>query len=110
MALRGAKGTARLDGEGYTLGEQIQYTDIWANDNYLQFMFERFLLLAQLLRENGTLYVHCDWKRIHHFRCMLDEVLGVDTSKNEVVWHYQNKRRFQPVAATSSANFSDGVI
>jgi len=33
VSLRGAKGTAKIDGESYTLGEQIQYTDIWANDN-----------------------------------------------------------------------------
>ena len=33
VSLRGPKGTAKLDGESYTLGEQIQYTDIWANDN-----------------------------------------------------------------------------
>jgi hypothetical protein len=32
VSLRGAKGTAKIDGEGYTLGEQIQCTDIWAND------------------------------------------------------------------------------
>lgn len=37
VTLRGAKGTAKIDGETYTLGEQIQYADIWANDNYLQF-------------------------------------------------------------------------
>jgi hypothetical protein len=34
VTLRGAKGTTTIDGETYTLGEQIQYTDIWANDNY----------------------------------------------------------------------------
>lgn len=34
VSLRGPKGTAKLDGESYTLGEQVQYTDIWANDNY----------------------------------------------------------------------------
>lgn len=39
VELRGPKGKVKLDGEGYTLGEQIQYTDIWANDNYLQFMY-----------------------------------------------------------------------
>jgi len=49
VSLRGAKGTAKLDGESYTLGEQIQYTDIWANDNYLQFMYERLLLIKELL-------------------------------------------------------------
>lgn len=34
VSLRGPKGTAQLDGEGYTLGEQLQYTDIWANDTW----------------------------------------------------------------------------
>ena len=45
VSLRGPKGTVKLDGETYTLGEQVQYTDIWANDNYLQFMYERLLLV-----------------------------------------------------------------
>ena len=38
----------RLEGEEYTLGEQIQYTDIWGNDNYLQFMYERLLLAKRI--------------------------------------------------------------
>ncbi|MCC7033497.1 MAG: site-specific DNA-methyltransferase, partial [Acidobacteria bacterium] len=41
VSLRGPKGSMKVDGETYSLGEQIQYTDIWANDNYLQFMYER---------------------------------------------------------------------
>jgi hypothetical protein len=53
VQLRGPTGTARLDGESYTLGEQIQYTDIWANDTYLQFMYERLLLLKELLGAAG---------------------------------------------------------
>ena len=44
-----------IDGEGYYLGEQIQYTDIWTNDNYLQFMYERLLLLKELLSDDGIL-------------------------------------------------------
>ncbi len=53
VQLRGAKGTTKVDGEEYTLGEQIQYEDIWANDNYLQFMYERLLMLKELLAEDG---------------------------------------------------------
>ena len=49
-----------MKGEGYTLGEQVQYTDIWANDNYLQFMYERLLMLKELLAEDGSIYFHCD--------------------------------------------------
>jgi hypothetical protein len=71
VSLRGAKGTAKLDGESYTLGEQIQYTDIWANDNYLQFMYERLLLLKELLAEDGSIYLHCDAARSYLLRCLL---------------------------------------
>jgi len=60
VSLRGAKGTAKIDGEGYTLGEQIQYTDIWANDNYLQFMYERLLLLRELLAPTGSIVLHAN--------------------------------------------------
>lgn len=63
VQLRGASGSARLDGETYTLGEQIQYTDIWANDTYLQFMYERLLLIKELLADGGAAYLHCDPSR-----------------------------------------------
>ncbi|MBI3104690.1 MAG: site-specific DNA-methyltransferase, partial [Candidatus Rokubacteria bacterium] len=86
VTLRGPKGTAKLDGEAYTLGEQIQYTDIWANDNYLQFMYERLLLLKELLAEDGSVYLHCDWHRNHQLRCVMDEVFGAERLVNEIVW------------------------
>src|SRR3989304_203015 len=47
IALRGMSGATKIEGENYDLGEQIQYGDIWTNDNYLQFMFERLLLLKE---------------------------------------------------------------
>ncbi|MHB1095200.1 MAG: site-specific DNA-methyltransferase [Gemmatimonadaceae bacterium] len=63
----------------------MQYTDIWANDNYLQFMYERLILLKELLSPNGVLWLHCDWHRNHYIRMLLDEVLG-DQLRNEIVW------------------------
>ena len=86
VSLRGATGTAKLDGETYTLGEQVQYTDIWANDNYLQFMYERLMLLKELLAEDGSIYLHCDWHKSHHLRCLMDEVFGAENCLNELVW------------------------
>ncbi len=86
VSLRGPKGTAKFDGETYTLGEQIQYTDIWANDNYLQFMFERLMLLKELLAANGAIYLHCDPSRNSFLRLLLDEVFGPDAFVNEVIW------------------------
>ena len=86
VELRGVKGTAKMEGENYTLGEQIQYTDIWANDNYLQFMYERFMILRELLAEDGTIWVHCDWRKNHHLRMLMEEVLGANSFRAQVSW------------------------
>jgi len=86
VQLRGAKGTVKIDGEDYTLGEQVQYSDIWANDNYLQFMYERLSLLRDLLAEGGSLWLHCDWHRSHTLRIVAEEVFGEEALVNEIVW------------------------
>lgn len=91
VQLRGKGGSTKLEGEEYTLGEQIQYTDIWANDNYLQFMYERLLMQKELLANDGVLVLHCDWKKSHHLRCLLDEVFGQGQFKNEIYWYFYNK-------------------
>ena len=91
VELRGPKGKVKLEGEGYTLGEQIQYTDIWANDNYLQFMYERLLLLKELMAPESIIVLHCDWKKSHHLRCVMDEVFGSQSFQNEVYWYFYNK-------------------
>jgi DNA modification methylase len=88
VSLRGPSGTARIDGEAYTLGEQIQYTDIWANDNYLQFMYERLLLLKELMTDSASLVVHCDWNVVHLLRCLLDEIFLPHNLVNEIIWHH----------------------
>ncbi len=92
VQLRGASGTVRLDGESHTLGEQIQYTDIWANDTYLQFMYERLLLIKELMSDSASLWLHCDWNRSHYLRLLLDEVMGPDAMRNEVVWQRTSAR------------------
>lgn len=86
ISLRGAKGTAKLDGESYTLGEQIQYTDIWANDNYLQFMYERLSILKELLSESGSLFLHCDDQKNYLLRAVMDEIFGANNFRNEIIW------------------------
>ena len=86
VQLRGPKGTIKIDGEDYALGEQVQYTDIWSNDNYLQFMYERLLMLRELLADGGTLWMHCDWHRSHLLRLVVEEVFGEGSLMNEIVW------------------------
>ena len=87
ISLRGVKGTAKIEGERYTLGEQIQYTDIWINDNYFQFLYERFQILKELLSETGHILVQADDKRGHYIKIILDEIFGPENYINDIVWH-----------------------
>lgn len=69
--------------------EEKQYTDIWTNDEYLQFMYERLILCRELLSETGSIYLHCDWHKSHLLRCLLDAVFGLQNFRNEIVWENQ---------------------
>lgn len=48
---------------GYSAFEEKQYTDIWTNDEYLQFIYERLVLARELLSGDGSIDVHCDWHK-----------------------------------------------
>lgn len=83
----------KLKGVGDTVSdisafEEKQYGDIWTNDEYLQFMYERFILLRELLSETGTIVVHLDYHKCHHIRLVMDEVFGADNFRNEIIWTY----------------------
>lgn len=69
--------------------EEKQYGDIWTNDEYLQFMFERLIIMRDLLSEHGSIYIHCDWHKSHHIRLLMDEVFGVNNFVNEITWLYK---------------------
>lgn len=66
--------------------EDKQYTDIWTNDEYLQFMYERLILCRELLAENGSIYLHMDEKRSHYLKCIMDEVFGSENFQREIIW------------------------
>lgn len=68
--------------------EEKQYGDIWTNDEYLQFMYERLILMRELLSDKGTLYLHCDWHKSHLLRCLLEEIFGNNMFINEIIWNY----------------------
>ena len=73
--------------------EEKQYGDIWSNDEYLQFMYERLTIMKELLSQTGSIYVHCDWHRSAYIRLLLDEVFGPDRFRNEIVWSYFGFKR-----------------
>ncbi|MEW5571482.1 DNA methyltransferase [Rossellomorea marisflavi] len=66
--------------------EEIQYTDMWSNDEYLQFMYERLILMRELLSDRGTIYIHCDYRKLHHLKCIMDEIFGAINYRSEIIW------------------------
>ena len=81
------KGIGKAESDSSSF-EEKQYGDIWTNDEYLQFMYERLTILRELLSDTGCIYLHCDWHKAHHLRMLMDEVFGPDKFVNEVIWHY----------------------
>lgn len=67
------------------------FTDKLAGAKYLEFLRKRLVLLKELLSEDGSIYVHLDWKRQSHIRVLMDEVFGESSFRNEIHWYYYNK-------------------
>lgn len=78
----------QVEGVQESILEEKQYTDIWENDEYLQFMYERLLLLKELLSDEGSIYLHCDWHRGAYLKIIMDEIFGEDNLRNEIIWCY----------------------
>jgi site-specific DNA-methyltransferase (adenine-specific)/adenine-specific DNA-methyltransferase len=65
-----------------------EYRDTWDDDAYLQFMYERLIALRDLLADDGSIYLHCDFRKAHLLRCLMDEVFGAERMLNEIIWFY----------------------
>ena len=85
IEIRGIR-TAESDSNSF---EEKQYCDIWNNDEYLQFMYERLNIMYSLLSDTGSIYVHCDYRMTAYLRLILDEIFGPSGFKNEIIWSYK---------------------
>jgi len=88
VELRGLKET-RTNIDDADLLQQTMYFDMWKNDAYLQFMYERLILLKELLSETGSIYVHLDWHVGHYVKLLMDEIFGQDNFVNEIIWFFK---------------------
>jgi DNA modification methylase len=71
--------------------EEIAYRDTWGKgtDSFISMIYERLVLMHDLLTEDGSIYVHCDWRVNSLIRLVLDEVFGNQRFNNDIVWHYE---------------------
>jgi adenine-specific DNA-methyltransferase len=68
--------------------EEIAYRDTWGRgaDSFTSMIYERLLLMRDLLADDGSIYVHCDWRVNSYMRLALEEVFGASNFINEVIW------------------------
>ena len=68
--------------------EEKQYGDIWTNDEYLQFIYERLVIMKELLSSSGSIYIHLDYHKVYYIKAIMDEVFGIDNFQNDIIWRY----------------------
>jgi len=75
--------------------EEIAYRDTWGKgaDSFIAMIYERLKLMHDLLAEDGSIYVHCDWRVSAFMRMSLDEIFGKDSFRNEIIWYYSTLGR-----------------
>lgn len=76
---------------------KIAYTDTLRGPEFISFLKERVKLIHQLLSENGSLYLHIDYKIGHYVKVMLDEVFGIDNFRNDITRIKCNPKNFERV-------------
>ena len=71
-----------------TILEEIAYRDTWGKgaDSFISMIYERLVLMRDLLAEDGSIFVHCDWRVSGYLRLVLDEVFGKENFINEITW------------------------
>jgi site-specific DNA-methyltransferase (adenine-specific)/adenine-specific DNA-methyltransferase len=73
--------------------EEIAYRDTWGNgqDSFMSMIYQRLILMRNLLAEDGSIFVHCDWRLNSNIRLIMDEIFGKENFQNEIIWYYRNK-------------------
>jgi adenine-specific DNA-methyltransferase len=75
--------------------EELAYRDTWGKglDSFLQMMYDRLVLMRELLSDKGSIYVHLDYRTSHYVKIILDEIFGIDNYRNEIIWCYTSASR-----------------
>ncbi|MFC4244148.1 DNA-methyltransferase [Gryllotalpicola reticulitermitis] len=77
-------------------GDLLGYDDVF--DDYWAFLEPRLVEAWRLLAEDGTLYLHLDYREAHYAKVLLDALFGRECFINELIWAYdygaKSKRRW----------------
>lgn len=66
--------------------DQKAYQDKIAGAQFIEFIRKRLIFIRELLCENGSVFVHLDYKKSHYIKCICDEVFGESNFRSEIIW------------------------
>jgi len=75
--------------------DEIAYSDELKGAEFLEFIRERLILAKELLSDNGSIYLHIDYKIGHYIKIIMDEVFGVGNFKNDITRVKCNPKNFE---------------
>ena len=94
--------------------EQIAYRDTWGRgaDSFIAMIYERLILMRDLMHSEGSIYVHCDWRVNFYVRSVLHEVFGTPQFRAQITWKRTSSHsdsKFFPYVADTILFFSRGA-
>ncbi len=83
--------------------EELAYRDTWGRgrDSFISMMYERLILIHNLMANDGSIYVHSGHQVAPFLRAILDEIFGKNRYLNEIVWKrtsaHSSADRYRPI-------------
>jgi len=100
-------GSSRVSTISSSLEDQIAYKDTLVGAEYLEFLRKRLIFLRKLLANDGSIYVHTDWKKGHYVKVLMDEIFGEEHFVNDIARIKCNPKNF---ARTAYGNIKDMIL
>ena len=85
----------------------VAYSDRLTGKQFIEFLRDRLLLLKELLSDEGSIYLHIDYKVGHYVKVMMDEVFGMNNFRNDITRIKCNPKNFQ---RTGYGNIKDLIL
>jgi site-specific DNA-methyltransferase (adenine-specific) len=77
---------------------------------YLAMMAPRLVELRRVLKESGSIYLHCDPTASHYLKLLMDSVFGANHFKNEIIWKRSHTKNDYIQGATNWPRVHDAII
>ncbi len=89
--------------------EQIAYRDTWGRgaDSFIAMIYERLILMKDLMTADASIYVHCDWRVNSHIRLAMGEIFGAKNFRNELIRIKCNPKNY---TTSSFGNIYDNIL